>query len=213
MKLGEIKLEALKLMWANYGEDIGIEQLDDLMDSDTYGSYLIAMTGSINRCFADLETRKILPMASIALPAPSVEQRGQTVAYDMRALIGEYLSLERLVYESGGQTYEDADIADRMIGDLLCVPYFDTEREGYRVIYRPCLSRIYPYTDNETELPIPDRIAAFIPYWIKSELYREEEPNEAGEARNWYEAHVSAVLSDSIRPCSGVRSVYAIAEV
>ncbi len=213
MKLGEIKLEALKLMWTNYNEDIGIEQLPDLMGSERYGDYLVAMTGSINRCFADLETRGILPVKRAMLPPPPLEKRGQTVSYDLGELIGDYLSAVRLLYETGGSVYEDPDIHERMAEDVLYLPWFDGEQEAYRVIYCPRLPQIFPYTDDGIELPIPDRIAAFIPYWIKGELYLEEEPNEAGEARNWYEAQMSAVASVSSRRRGSVRSVYSVTEV
>lgn len=213
MKLGEIKLEALKLMWANYNEDIGIEQLSDLMGSERYGDYLVAMSGSINRCFADLEARGILPVKSFALAAPLREEKGRTAAYDLKELIGDYLSFERLIYETEGGSYEDTEIGAQIEEDILYLPWFDGEKEEYRVIYRPRLPHIFPYTNDETELRIPDRIAAFIPYWIKGELYREEEPNEAGEARNWYEAQMSAVASVSSRRQGSVRSVYSMTEV
>ena len=213
MKLGEIKLEALKLMWANTNEDIGIEQLPDLMGSERYGDYLIAMTGSVNRCFADLETRGILPVKRMLLPPPPIEKKGQTVSYDLGEMVEDYLSAVRLLYETGDGVYEDPDIHGRMAEDVLYLPWFDGEKEAYRVVYCPRLPQIFPYTDDQTELPIPDRIASFIPYWIKSELYREEEPNEAGEARNWYEAQMSAVASVSSRRQGSVRSVYSMTEV
>lgn len=213
MKLGEIKLEALKLMWTNYNEDIGVEQLADLMGSEAYGDYLVAMTGSLNRCFADLEARDVLPVKSFVLPGGTAGEPRQLLRFDLKELIPDYLSMERLVYEADGAFYEDTNVASLLMENVLLLPWFDGEKESYRVIYRSALPRILPYTDDLTELPIPDRIAAFIPYWIKSELYREEEPNEAGEARNWYEAQLSAVASVSSRRAGRVRSVYSMTEV
>ena len=60
MKLGEIKIEALKLMFAGNGQDYNdpdINQLERMKQQQEYKDYLGSMNGSINRCFAVLEER------------------------------------------------------------------------------------------------------------------------------------------------------------
>ena len=59
MKIGEVKAEALHLMFATQGEELDPSDMIDLVGSEAYGSYLVAMTGSINRCLADLEIKEI----------------------------------------------------------------------------------------------------------------------------------------------------------
>ena len=85
MKLGEIKIEALRLMFATQGEDFDPDRLPDLRGDELYGSYLIAMPGSINRCFSDLETRGVLPVRSFSLCA--VGKAGELQRFDLPALI------------------------------------------------------------------------------------------------------------------------------
>ena len=57
MKYGEIKIEALKLMFVNMGDDIDIDGLETYAQDDNYKSYLVNMPGSINRCFRALRRR------------------------------------------------------------------------------------------------------------------------------------------------------------
>ena len=222
MTLGEIKIEALKLMFTNYGEDLSAEHLSELTGSHEYGRYLVAMTGSVNRCFADIESRRVLPEKSFTLSAALGRREGQTLVFELAALIPDYLIAERLIYERAGEPPVPLALWEYREGETLRIPVFgekeekeekEEERERYRLIYRPCLPRVLSYTDNATAFPIPDYIAAFIPYWIKGELFREDEPNEAGEARNWYEAAMSRAESMAVRESGAVRSVYAMTEV
>ncbi|MBQ8399329.1 MAG: hypothetical protein IJX08_05090, partial [Clostridia bacterium] len=39
----------------------------------------------------------------------------------------------------------------------------------------------------------PDDIACHIPCFIKGDLYRDDEPDEAGEARNFFEAAMEEI--------------------
>ena len=60
MKNEEIKIEALKLMFATQGDEIVAADLEELSHGERYGSYLQAMDGSIRRCHADLLAREII---------------------------------------------------------------------------------------------------------------------------------------------------------
>lgn len=207
MRLGDIKIEALKLMFANGCEDIGIEQLEELAQGEEYGDYLIAMNGSINRCFSDLECRGVLPVKSFLLQGGGGNE-GEPSCFELEELIDDYGSVERLLYECEGKRYEEQDVDSYLLGSTLLLPWHDGKRERYRVLYRPRLSRLLSYTPNDTELALPEHIAAAIPYWIKGELYRGDEVNEAGEARNWYEAALRQAERTGGRRQGRSKSVY-----
>ena len=49
MRLGDIKAEALKLMFINYDKKIDAEDIPDLLADDNYASYLVNMDGAIQR--------------------------------------------------------------------------------------------------------------------------------------------------------------------
>ena len=83
MKYGEIKIETLKLMFANMGEDISTDKLDTYEQSDNYGSYLINMPGSINRCFSALECKGVLPSKSKVLKASEGVASGAFIRFNL----------------------------------------------------------------------------------------------------------------------------------
>ena len=85
--------------------------------------------------------------------------------------------------------------------------------EYYTVIYKPKLERITSITDDFVELPIPENIASHIPYFVKGDLYRDDEPNEASEARNWYEAAMEAILESKVNKVNKVQSIYSQTEI
>ena len=68
MTLGEIKIESLRLLFAgNLGYGLNENGLNALLSDDNYNVYLYAMTGAINRCFADLESKGATPIESMVL--------------------------------------------------------------------------------------------------------------------------------------------------
>ena len=63
------------------------------------------------------------------------------------------------------------------------------------------------------ELDIPNGIAEQIPYFIKGDLYRDDEPNEASEARNWFEAAMDAIITGRTNRTGRVCTKYSLAEM
>lgn len=178
MKLGEIKIEALKLMFALGNEDVSVSDLDRYMKTDeAYSDYLNNMPGAINRCFALIEERRVLPLKGFTL--------GDGGRYDLDALIPDFFDIERIVYERGGEY--DGNCGYLREGNTIIIKEYDAHGE-YRLLYRPRLERITSLTNEEKVLDIPDGIACYIPYFIKGDLFRVDEPDEAAEARNWFEA-------------------------
>lgn len=212
MKLGDIKIEALKMMGANVNEDIYPEYLSDYMNDESYKEYLINMTGAINRCFSSLEEKRVLPTKARVLTLSEGLASNAFVRFDLANLIEDFYDIDRIVRETSNGDY-DADHEYIREGDTLVLDRFE-ENDGisYTVIYHPSIQRITSSTDNETELSIPDSIASYIPYFIKGELYRGDEPNEASEARNWYEQAMAEISSKKIRKTNGVRTVYSQTE-
>ena len=212
MKYGDIKIEALKLMFANMGDDIVRENLDRYEQNETYADYLINMPGSVNRCFSVLEQKGVLPSKVKALSPNTGLASGAFIRFDLAAIIEDYCDIERVIRETTDGEYS-GDCDYRMEGDTLVLDRFD-DSDGitYSVLYRPIVKRVNDLTDNEWEVPIPENIAAFIPYFIKGELYRSDEPNEASEARNWFEAGVNEILYKKDSKVSKIKAVYAQTE-
>ena len=207
MKLGEIKIQALKLMFVNYNDDISIEDIYALSTDQNYGSYLVNMTGSINRCFSSIEEKRVLPVKSYTLHYSDGEADNSFFRFNLNALIPDFFDIERLIYQHKGIYCGDMDYqreADILVLKNPCA-------EGtYRLLYYPKIARIDSLADNQMELDIPNGIAEQIPYFIKGDLYRDDEPNEASEARNWFEA---AIITGRTNRTGRVCTKYSLAEM
>lgn len=208
MKLGEIKIEALKLMFVNYNTPMEIEDIPKLEQEENYGSYLVNMPGSINRCFSSLEEKGALPSKSIKLENGEVD--GKFVRYDLEA-IEDFLAIDRLIYQNSNGDY-NGNYDYQLESNILVMPII-TAHESYRLLYKSKLQRITALTDNDTILPIPDNIASSIPYFIKGDLYRDDEPNEASEARNWYESSVDGQDKKQQNKAGSIDKIYSQTEI
>lgn len=211
MKLGEVKIEALKLMFANTGNDIIAEELDSYMLDETYKDYLVNMPGAINRCFSNLEDKRVLPIKSYTLSVGEGFPSGTNgnVRFYLDSIISDIYDIERLVYEKDNEYIGDYEF--RREGRAIVIMDFDREA-SYIVLYRPRLPRITSTTNNAMVLPIPENIATNIAYYIKGDLYRDDEPNEASEARNWYEAAIEQILEGEENKTNKVQSIYSQTE-
>ncbi|MBE6588824.1 MAG: hypothetical protein E7643_01475 [Ruminococcaceae bacterium] len=192
MKIGEIKIEALRLMFASVG-DLDATEVADMEGDREVGAYLRAMPGSINRALSDLEMRRALPLSRHVIAFGDWERKGEIFRMELSKIPQIYEAV-RLSHEDG-ETY-GGELPFTVEGDVLTVRGLG-EGEEVILLYRPRISRIAAW-ENEGELAgVPEEIAALIPYFIKGELFREDEPNEAGEARNWYEAALERLVKNT----------------
>lgn len=189
MKLGDIKAEALKLMYVTYGEDITAEDLGDLGGVESFRAYLMNMNGSINRCFSDIEQRRILPVKAVQLRAEDGEEANGRIRFEL-STISDFFDIDRLIAD-GEHSYE-GDHPYIREGNSIIICDFDP-KVAYRLLYFPALRRVDDSFGDTDEVQVPNSIAVNIPYFIKGDLYREDEPNEASEARNWYEAAMEGI--------------------
>ena len=58
--------------------------------------------------------------------------------------------------------------------------------------------RLTKDTDDETVLPIDEELSELIPYFIKGELYEEDNPQQASIAKNYFEDTVDDYLATKI---------------
>ena len=80
--------------------------------------------------------------------------------------------------------------------------------ETCKLVYWPRITRLTQTTLDTAEIGVPDNIAVLIPYYIKGDLYRNDDPNEAGEARNWFEAGVSDIVGQRAAAQGTVHTVF-----
>lgn len=238
MQLGEVKLEALKLMFISFSDDNEIADIPDLLVNDEYKSYLVAMPGSINRCYNRFENEKVSKRVTVNLKTIFTKSSGYydfdlDKFYSDEAKITEITASTNKIYEdSNGDLYRfdgtyfekiskflyidttkitNFNKLDRVVlsdlyesynsdqeymweNDTLIIPYINlfptiqTEYEGrYLLIYFANITRITSVTAETTVIDLPLGLVEMIPYYIKGELYQDDQPALANESRNIFE--------------------------
>lgn len=211
MKLGEIKVATLKLLFVGYENDISIADLSELTLDENYKSYLYGMNDSINRAFSSIEEKGVLPSKSFSINKEDGEIDGKFLRFDLKKLIEDYFSIDRVVYQNSNGEYK-GHYEYQLEEDVLVLRDFDAANESLRVLYKPTLERITNDTDNELELDIPNSIASQIPLFIKGDIYREDEPNEASEARNWFESAMNELHKNKTTNIGRVKKIFSQTE-
>lgn len=190
MTIGEIKLEAMNLMFARN------ESLDVLEQDENYRDYMYNLTGAINRCFSSIEEKRVLPTKSKVLTNGELSGTWLRFAHND-------LDIDRITFESDEEYI--GSVPFDVEGDSIIVK----NKEGtYRLIYYPSIARVLSYTSNDTVIDIPDRIASAIPYYVKGDLYRDDEPDEADKARAYFETAMAQVQRKSEGMQSKVQTRY-----
>lgn len=207
MKLGDIKAEALQVMFVNAGRDIAADNLVDYVGDDTYGYYLVNMPGAINRAFSVLERKRVLPVRRCELVAAAGEQTPRGIRFDMATLVEDYYDVERVTMES--YTGYEPVVDYFREGESILFERFDLSAQ-YKLLYRPSIRRIGAGTADDYEVSeIPDRIACYLPYAIKAELFRNDDPDEAEMARAVFEQAMAEIAAEERGSHQGrVRTVY-----
>lgn len=210
MTLGEIKIEALKLMCYELSSE-NAENIEALRGEAHYRELLDKMPGSINRCFSELEGRGFLSSMCFELDsAPAVSSgavRSGYIRYSLDDIPGA-VELDRVIHETADGIY-DGDFPYRREGRVIVLPLLK-EGELYRLLYKGRLERVSNDTENEAIIGVPEHIAALIPYYIKGELFREDEPDEAAEARNLFEQALYSFAVPEESRQSEVEAVYSM---
>ena len=158
MTLNDIKIEALKLMFTNYSEDI--YDVTELTNDDNYSAYIMSMNGAINRALARMFSKKVIRKKFKPLATSYAD-------VDNGVEIEDAISI----------TLSEEDIAAlrlQMVADNPDVTEQEIEAEINRI-------------NAENRVSIPVDAQMLIPYYIKADLYQEDEPAIATQARNYFE--------------------------
>ena len=218
MKIGDIKIEALKLMFSSYDWDYSAEQMEELEASEQFRDHLINMPGAINRCFAAIENKGVLPckqhivqyITKIIDGVSVIILKGGTetdygIEIKMSEEVTDFLDVDRVSYRGKFGDYHPTFPFMREGDTILLEGIYPGDT--YTVMYRPRISRGYSDSTELSELGVPDRIAAFIPYFIKGDLFREEDAAEASNARAWFEAAMDELVGQRAS-YGGVQTVF-----
>lgn len=194
MTYNEIRAETLRLMFADMDIDVDIEQHDDLgsrvglsllENDENIGPFLKGMRSSINRALSFIEARGVLPDERMEI---ELDFSGAFPCFELPLRCYHPIRVARI--DENGVC---GNVAFERQGARIFISDADTGA-SYALIYKPRIDRILPGVCDFDEVKIPEGIASVIPYFVKGELFRDEEPGEAGEARNWFEQAISEMM-------------------
>ena len=183
MKIGDIKVEALKLMFTNYGFDVGINDLQRMLNDENYASYIVNMNGAIARALDRIENACVLPLKRKVIRQEDCETGKSFLKFDT-SKIKDLFMIDRITAEYENGQY-DGNIGFNVEGEVVI---FEKANASFTILYYPTIKTVDEKVLDSEELWIPDKISRIIPYFIKGDLYQEEEPDLAADARNIFEA-------------------------
>ena len=190
MKLGDIKVEAIKLMFTNYAFDMGIDDLQRMISDENYGSYIVNMNGSISRALDRIENACVVPAKRYSISEEDFEQGKFFKKFDLNK-IEDFFAIDRITAEYENGCY-DGNVEYELQGDTLLL---HNSAADFTILYFPKIKTVDETISDSDEIWIPENIARLIPYFIKGDLYQEEEPVLAADARNLFEASLDDLKS------------------
>ena len=210
MKLGELKIETLMLIFPSISIDVDTdseeelrEALDTLKNDSNYCDYLSAMTGAINRCFTSLEGKGILPLRAFALSRHEFTERQKMLCVDIKDKLNG--KVERLAFRNENESNDNCNFSFE--GDNLLI--VDDHGEGvYTIVYEPSIQRIKNITGANYKIDLPDNITSLMPYFVKSEVIRTNDSDEASAARSLYEKGIAELVNNRYGYSGGVESIF-----
>lgn len=175
MTIAEIKKEALRLMGVAERE-IEDVPLSTLEGESAYAPYLRRMTGAINRALSDLERR--LALTPVRWDAEASLWRHEGAVSRLSLSLCEGKIYEVLCVLVTGAEDATSNVPFVAVGEELSVARL---AEGARatILYIPTAEHVVAGDESVTPAHVPGTLLSLIPYFIKEELYFEEEPSEA----------------------------------
>ena len=186
MKLGEIKIQSLMLIFPSesleYGEDNVAEVVFNLKSSRGYAQYLAASVGAINRALSIIESHSLSGFDIVSLESAKRQREGDSTVFDL----SDYgdISSVRGVYLSSGRNKASMDFY--VTGKRLYVKG-NVSGDKITVEYLKKIEKITHATDDNREIAFDYGIEEQIPYFVKADLILSENQEESNRAREIFE--------------------------
>ena len=170
MKLGEIKLEALVLMNIINESKFDISKLNDYLNENKYKKYLLNMYHSITQAIDIINNRNVLKEKIFDIKSLEYKKYNTYISLTLDQ-IKDFKKIKKIVYL--GDSIEE--LKYQVLANILVI-YTTQNLENIKIVYYPKIISFENLIDTD-ELPISNDLARVIPYYIKYDLYQEDEPN------------------------------------
>ncbi len=199
MKIGEIKAQAIMLMYPDISISLDEEDAEDveraiyeLKLDPNFEGVLRSCVGSINRALSYIEGQGCGETKCVDIS--SVDCRRTRDARVVLKIPDDAFRVERVLCYSSGRTYElSFDIQGKDI--IACY-----EIGTYTIIYKAKTPRITSTSADSYELSISDSLAEMIPYFVAGELFKQENIEASKGYLEYFESAVKR-LGEMSAPC------------
>lgn len=186
MKLGQVKLDSLMLMYPEAKiPTVGNSLTDviyELKSNKSLAQLVVASVGAINRGITYLEARGFGKVGLMVVTSKDVEpfSNGRV---RLKSPIPDLLTVDG-VYAIMGR--ERVPIYFELCPSLILEGGYDR----YEIRYKKSIPRVSQLTSDDKELDICDGLCGLLPYFVKSELLANEDESEARGAKEDFERGV-----------------------
>ncbi len=121
MTLGEIKVEALRVIGVNLSEDLSEQNMDELLETEKYRSYLVNMVGPINRCLSIFLRRGVIEKPiRVGLGAKdSLELEALGLSEELSELVPFYIKYELCGMDDPDLAAQAFAFFERSLGEIM----------------------------------------------------------------------------------------------
>lgn len=203
MKVGEIKLQTLVIMNVATDTKLELNMFDNYLYENKYKKYLLNMNDSIRRAVDIINKEGVLEEKIVPLNSYNYEKRAEYIILTL-SQIEDFSKIKKIVsFNDDVKKLNYEQVADKLI------IYTKGNYENMFIAYYPKI--VLPKELNNTdEMPMPDNLSRVIPYFIKYDLYQEDEPNLAMVAKSNFDTMLEnfKVLNQSEQ--SSIETIYEV---
>lgn len=206
MTKGELIVACIKVMFDNDTEMLDPETISD---NPEYQSRTANIIESINRGFDEIAKNRKLPKKTFVLDNDIGDKGDYYTRYNLNALIEEkdVLYISHIAYENAYDYNPNVEV--RLEGEnILVLP--NIKHGKYIVNYYPKYTKHLSYDDPDTKEieDIPGEALRVLPYFVKAELYEDDDPEKAVLARNIFHQYLRSIPETPLYQQHRVKSVF-----
>ena len=198
MKLGEIKLQAIRLGFPDFfiscdeeDDQSLIDTVSSLKQDPNFSGFLESAVGAVNRGLAYIESRGLSPSKCVDYQS-SLCPRGSDGGTSL-PLPSDCLAVERVVLIQGDKRYF---LGFEVQGDKILTE----ERQGtYTVVYKTKIPRVFSTTRDSYDVVLPEGLGDALPYFVAADILGVDKESATG-LRQYFE-EIAEYMSRKSSPC------------
>ena len=211
MKLGEIKIEALYMCFANPDlvtdyEDTEslVETLYQLKSDPNLSDYLNASVGAVNRCLAYFEIKGLSPIGSVTVRHGRFNEENGLLKFKLSELSSNILRVKQIFSVDSTGNILPVGYLEEKDGTVLA----ESHGKDFTVEYWEKIPKISHSTADSYEIMLPDCLCRLIPYFVKGDILRVDDPDEARKSARIFKELCEGLVKDDCALPQSVSSLY-----